>query len=113
MTQPAIQTPSPDVIPEMFQGFPFTLLTPRTCRECRAIVDRIKHARSIGRTRVDIRKTGDCTFQKRADIHPLTILIFERCGILITEKTLPAAASAAMGYETPAVVILQAEWKEY
>ncbi len=109
MTQPSVKT---DTVPRIFEDFPLEMVTPPVRKEAQAILDCIAHARSIGRTRADIRNAGGFSFHRLDDIHPVTVAIFEWCNIHLIERTKAAAASVTMGYETPAVTILQAEWVE-
>lgn len=96
---------------DKLQDFPLEQLTPRIRKEAEVILDYVDRAFRIGRKRADIRHQDEnVTFRSLKDIDPITVLLFSCSGISITQKTLPAAAEAAMGYETPAVVILQAEW---
>lgn len=112
MTHAALSTPPAEKPsqPETLNGFPLDHLTPRVCREARAILARITQARSLGRKKADIRNMDGCRFATRNDIHPLTLALFEACRIYICEYTLPAATNDTMSFTTPEVVILQAEW---
>lgn len=109
MTQP-LAVPVIESKPNAFTGFSIEMLTPRARKEATAILSCIEQAHRIGRSRADIRNAGGYGFAKLDDIDPVTIALFAWRNIYLVERTKPAAANAAMDYETPALVILQAEW---
>ncbi|TKW61470.1 MAG: hypothetical protein DI628_02285 [Blastochloris viridis] len=98
-----------DSTSELLRDFPFDLVTPRVQNEAHAIMQRIQQARKIGRRRADILRMNECYFESRNDISSITLLLFEKFGIFICERSLPGH-QGTMGYQTPAITMLHVEW---